>query len=85
MPVSMIEVLEHLQHYMVKTDNPAGDCLVSGDGLSVERMIHAQRARTNGEQQDQRLSSMWPCPQEFHKEVLLLQVQFFNGVYYRLP
>ena len=72
--VGMIEALEYLQQYMVKTDLPTGECLVSGDGLSVERMIHAQRGRNNAETKEKRLSSIWPCPQEFHKEILLLQV-----------
>ena len=69
----MIVVFEHLQRYMVDGNSGVGS-LVSGDGLSVERMLKAKRARLNGETSQQRLEDLWPCPQEFHKEVLLLQV-----------
>ena len=70
----MIEAMEKLQPYTVECDNPEANVLLSGDGLSIERMIHALRGRNNGETNNHRLSRMWPSPQEFHKEVILLQV-----------
>ena len=41
----------------------------------VERMLHAQKARAFAEQEDNRLSSLIPAPQEFHKEIRLMQVR----------
>ena len=76
----MIEVMEHLQQYVAVKDSVPQECLVSGDGLSVERIIHAQRSRNNGETIEDRLGTLWAAPQEFHKEILLFQVNITMNV-----
>ena len=69
-----IEVLQHGQKYVPKRNGEELELLVSGDGLSVERMLQAQRAMSGGEFPCDRLEYAWPCPQEFHKDILLLTV-----------
>ncbi|XP_014667906.1 PREDICTED: uncharacterized protein LOC106809356 [Priapulus caudatus] len=78
----MVAVLEHLQQYVAVKEGKPVENLVGGDGLSIERIIHTQHARNNGENWHHRLDSMWAAPQEFHKEILLLQDsnnRFFVG------
>ena len=50
-----------------------------GDGMSVERMIGAQRARLQAEQSPHNLGyDLIPCPQEFHRRGHLYQVRKFT-------
>ncbi|CAC5382825.1 unnamed protein product [Mytilus coruscus] len=46
---------------------------VYGDGLTCERHNDAHNARTGGRTAEDRLEGLEPCPQEFHKRMLLLQ------------
>ena len=70
----VIRIMEHLHAYVPESDGSVVPILCSGDGLSVERMLHAKRARANGETKKQQLQGLVETPQEFHKEILLLQV-----------
>ena len=70
----MIEVMEHLQKYIPVVEDEPTPCLLSGDGLTIERILHSQRARSNGAKWDDRLEAFYACPQEFHKEILHVQV-----------
>eukprot|EP00057_Strongylocentrotus_purpuratus_P019457 XP_011673931.1 PREDICTED: uncharacterized protein LOC105442948 [Strongylocentrotus purpuratus] len=76
-----ISVLERLQTYVPVTEGTPTQTLVSGDGLTIERILHAQRARSNGERWEDRLDAFFATPQEFHKEILLLQDS--NNVFFR--
>ncbi|XP_030852129.1 uncharacterized protein LOC100893251 [Strongylocentrotus purpuratus] len=78
----MIRVMENLQQYVPVVEGKPVPCLLNGDGLTIERILNAQRARSNGEEWDDRLEGLHACPQEFHKEMLHLQdsnKKFFNG------
>ncbi|XP_071500137.1 uncharacterized protein [Diadema antillarum] len=77
----MVTVLQHLQQYVPEKRGSPIQTLVSGDGLTIERILHAQRARSNGENWKARLDAFTPAPQEFHKEILLLQDS--NNVFFR--
>ena len=48
---------------------------------SVEMMVHAKRARAAGSTQKIRLQGLIPSPQEFHKEMILLQVGSLMLIY----
>ena len=67
--------MTHLHRYVADLGDTWLPTMCSGDGLSVERMLHAQKARAFAEQEDNRLSSLIPAPQEFHKEIRLMQVR----------
>ena len=71
-----IHVMEKLHSYVPIRDGKLIPILCCGDGLSVERMIHAHRARAFSAAPEHRLEGLVETPQEFHKEMLLLQVQF---------
>ncbi|ELT95941.1 hypothetical protein CAPTEDRAFT_186660 [Capitella teleta] len=47
-----------------------------GDGLSVERMVDAKRARAQDPTPMERLEGFIPCPQDFHRRGLLMQDTF---------
>jgi hypothetical protein len=68
-----ISIMQHLQTYCPETTEKQ-PILCSGDGMSVERMIHAQRGRVNGLTKEERVECTPPAAQEFHKEILKLQV-----------
>ena len=69
----VIEILESLTKH-VSPVRPAAH-LVSGDGMSFEKMLHAVCGRRNGAHAiPDRLEWVWPCPQEFHLDIQLLQV-----------
>ena len=67
--------MEHLHSYVPQPNGEVLPILCSGDGLSIERMVHAKRARANGEIKRSQLQGLVETPQEFHKEILLLQVR----------
>eukprot|EP00057_Strongylocentrotus_purpuratus_P003906 XP_003727623.1 PREDICTED: uncharacterized protein LOC100893656 [Strongylocentrotus purpuratus] len=69
----MIRVMENLQQYVPVVEGKPVPCLLNGDSLTIERILNAQRARSNGEEWDDRLEGFHACPQEFHKERLHLQ------------
>ena len=70
----VIKILEHIAQYVPNTNDASTGTVVSGDGMSVEKMLHAIRGRANGHTRADRMQWAWPCPQEFHKDILLLQV-----------
>jgi hypothetical protein len=70
-----IQIMEYLQGYVPTTNNVPKPTLCSGDGLSVERMKHAHRARVNEATAEERLEGLVETPQEFHKDILLLQAR----------
>ncbi len=73
-----IHIMTHLQDYVPLVGDQVHRLPCNGDGLSVERMIHAQRARVRGHTLLDRLGGLVPTPQEFHKEGILLQVVRYN-------
>ena len=73
-------IMEHLTQYVPAVGDQVQPILCSGDGLSVERMVSAHKARANGDTHEDRLDGLVESPQEFHKEILLLQVNVLNAV-----
>lgn len=69
-----IEIMSYLSQFVPVVDGKTRPILCSGDGLSVERMCAAHRARANGGSESARLEGLVESPQEFHKEILLMQV-----------
>ena len=70
----VIKILEHIAQYVPNTNDASTGTVVSGDGMSVEKMLHAIRGPANSHTRADRMQWAWPCPQEFHKDILLLQV-----------
>ena len=69
----VIEIMESLTKHVSPV--PPAAHLVSGDGMSFEKMLHAVCGRRNGAHAiPDRLEWVWPCPQEFHLDIQLLQV-----------
>ncbi|CAH1248614.1 ING4 [Branchiostoma lanceolatum] len=67
-------IMEHLHNYVPEVQpGQLHPVLCRGDGLSIERMIHAKRARSNGGTQKAKLQGLAEGAQEFHKEIILLQ------------
>ena len=63
-------------HKQVPARSP-DDCIpivCYGDGLSIERMHDVQEARASALSVASRLEGLYPCPQDFHRRALLLQV-----------
>ena len=54
---------------------PHNPILVNGDMLSVERMEQSLLAKSNERQIRDQLRNLIPVPQEFHKEMIVLQVE----------
>ena len=79
----VIDILTHLHRYVPVVENGIHVLPCNGDQLSVERMTHAKRARIRGHSQEFRLEGLLEAPQEFHKEGILLQVNFqmHNKIY----
>ncbi|XP_066264517.1 uncharacterized protein [Branchiostoma lanceolatum] len=69
----VIKIMEHLHQFVPESEGTLCPIMCCGDGLSIERMIHCKRARSNGETAKERLEGLVEGPQEFHKEILLLQ------------
>ena len=71
----VIQITENLHnHVQTSGDGKVFLILCSVDGLnSVERM-HTKRARANGETKLDKLKGLIEMPQEFHKEVIMLQL-----------
>ncbi|XP_038069432.1 uncharacterized protein LOC119738598 [Patiria miniata] len=76
----VVRVMEHLHAYVPEPDGQLCPILCSGDGLSVDRMTRAKRASINKESKKQQLQGLVECPQESHKEKLLLQ-DTMNNLY----
>ncbi|XP_035687479.1 uncharacterized protein LOC118423433 [Branchiostoma floridae] len=69
----VIQVMETLHNHVPAPQGKLLPILCCGDGLSIERMVHSKRARSNGETPRTRLEGLVEGPQEFHREILLLQ------------
>ena len=70
-----IQIMEYLHKYT--PDAQGGSympILCNGDGLSIERMVHAKRGRANSGDAEHCLQKLAESTQEFHKEMILLQV-----------
>ncbi|XP_071478800.1 uncharacterized protein [Diadema antillarum] len=77
-------VLEHLQQYLPASIRGGGanPTLVSGNESAIKGVLQAQRVRADRETWQERLDGYIPVPQEYDKEILLLQDSnnvFFDG------
>ena len=70
----VIEIMRKLSDRVPVVDGEPVPILCCGDGLSVERMIYCKRMMTVDETACYRCDGLIPAPQEFHREMLLLQV-----------
>ncbi|CAC5393732.1 unnamed protein product [Mytilus coruscus] len=68
-----IAILQKLHTYVPISNAKLNTCVVYGDGLTCERHNDAHNARAGGRTAEDRLEGLEPCPQEFHKRMLLLQ------------
>ena len=71
------ENTEHVEYFGKDVPRPVTGhlpILCNGDGLSIERMVYAKRGRSNDGDMVQGLQHLVESPQEFHKEMILLQV-----------
>jgi hypothetical protein len=79
-----ITILERLQKYVpVLADTPI-PVVVYGDALSCERHNDAHMARVTADTPLTRLEGVEPSPQEFHKRMLLLQVNKTQNMLFTL-
>ena len=69
-----IQILENLHQYVPTHEDRVHQILCFGDGLSCERHNDAHMSRSNGETMIDRLQGLQPQVQEFHKRMLLMQV-----------
>ncbi|CAC5403702.1 unnamed protein product [Mytilus coruscus] len=71
----MIEVVQHLQQYVPKTnDGKFQPILLGGDALSVERGEAASRARIDAITEEDRLEGFTLKSEDWHGHVISLQV-----------
>ena len=70
----VIEIMEELHKHVPIIDGKPFPVLCCGDGLSMERMADAHHSRVTHETPEERLEGLVEAPQDFHKEMLLLQV-----------
>ena len=78
----VINIMEALQQHVPDVRGEPLVTMCGGDGLSVERMVHAKRARINAVDVRDQLRALQEAPQEFHKEMLLLQVRHIHFIGY---
>ena len=72
-----ISIMEHLQQYVPQYPNSSYRVVpCHGDGLSVERMTDAKRARAADMNPTDRLEGLEQTAQEFHHRGLMMQVGF---------
>ena len=76
---SFLEIMDSLQKYVPDLQGETYPILCCGDGLSVERMVHCREARLNGSDPQKRFEGLVEAPQEFHKDMILLQVRRNNN------
>ena len=70
----VIEIMEALHQHVPIIDGKPIPVLCCGDGLSIERMTEAHHTRVTHTTPEERLEGLVEAPQDFHKEMLLLQV-----------
>jgi hypothetical protein len=66
--------VKNLQQYVPNKDGNLLKLVVFGDGLSCERHNDAHMARSNGATDLDKLQGLEPQVQEFHKRMLLMEV-----------
>ena len=76
-----IKIMEYLGKYVPHPVTGHLPILCNGDGLSIERMVHAKRGRANAGDMVPGLQHLVESPQEFHKEMILLQVMYLCVAY----
>ena len=70
-----IKIMEKLQENVPRRPDGTFHVVAThGDGLSVENMVSAKRARSADLSDFDRLEGLVPIPQEFHHRGLMLQV-----------
>ncbi|KAL3886222.1 hypothetical protein ACJMK2_026229 [Sinanodonta woodiana] len=67
----VIRIREWLHNYVPRRDSHMYPIVYWGDGLSCERHIDAQNARSNAGNPAQRVEGLVPSTGEFHKRMLL--------------
>lgn len=79
-----IRILERLHEYVPRQENLLFPLICNGDGLSCERHTDAHMARANAGTPLEGLQGLQPVAQEFHKRMLLMQVEKypFSKKYY---
>ena len=75
-----VQIMTQLSKYVPEVNGELLHIPCNGDGLSVERMTHAKRARSRAVRHA-RLLGLEETPQEFHKEALLLQVKHKTKIF----
>lgn len=70
-----IRILERLHEYVPRQENRLFPLICYGDGLSCERHNDAHMARANAGSPLEGLQGLQPVAQEFHKRMLLMQVE----------
>jgi hypothetical protein len=72
----MIEIMTHLQQYVPRTANGGmKPLLLGGDGLSIERAVGSQRARSDGITPEDRLDGLVAHSEDWHGHSIALQVK----------
>ena len=69
-----IDVLDHLKQYVPKVNDIPINTPCHGDGLSIECIGKAKKARSVFRSPEHDLSCFLECAQEFHKEGINLEV-----------
>lgn len=67
-------IMKWLQKYCPTDHDGMVKVACHGDGLSVERMLDCQKHNSCAETSHDRLAGLLPVPQDFHKRLILLQV-----------
>ena len=70
-----IGIYERLQKYVPDIDGKPYPTVLYGDGLSCFLGDSAHNARAHSATSRERLEGLEPAAQEFHKEMILLQVK----------
>jgi hypothetical protein len=69
-----IDILDHLRKYVPIVKGQPCSVPIHGDGLTIECIMKAKKARSLLQSAEHTFKPFLECPQEFHKEGLLLQV-----------
>ena len=76
-----IDVLDHLKQYVPTVEGTAVNIPCHGDGLTVECITKAKKARSVFRSSKHDLSCFTESAQEFHKEGINLEVCWCNYMY----
>ena len=69
-----IQILDHLKKYVPTNDGKPVNIACHGDGLTIECITKAKKARATFRARDYDLGCIKESPQEFHKEGINLEV-----------